>query len=162
MWCRQKTLKSWKGTLEKIVRIQWMKKISKDLPEVYLRNLGLQVSSFLMYYLQIYESYPFQTWAFDDSWVHEYHENGCSRRDGVATHRWSRVWTRSEDTACKMRMRWVKTAFHTPSSNSWRRSGTSIVWKLKPNFARRGVNYLSDVVRPETTYACGYHRSNSK
>jgi hypothetical protein len=35
--------------------------------------------------------------------------------------------------AYNIHIRWVKIAFHTPSSNSWRRSGTNIEKKSNPN-----------------------------
>jgi hypothetical protein len=35
--------------------------------------------------------------------------------------------------AYRIRIRWVKVAFHTPSSNSWRRSGTNMEKKSNPN-----------------------------
>jgi hypothetical protein len=41
-------------------------------------------------------------------------------------------WIHSFPAAYKIRMRCVKIAFQTPSSNSWRRSGTKSEKKLKP------------------------------
>jgi hypothetical protein len=42
----------------------------------------------------------------------------------------------SPPAAYRILIRWVKIAFHTPSSNLWRRSTTNIEKKLKPKFER--------------------------
>jgi len=50
------------------------------------------------------------------------------------TYRQFNAWILSTPATYSTRNRWVKMAFQTPSSNSWRRSGTSMEKKLKPNW----------------------------
>lgn len=51
--------------------------------------------------------------------------------DMCTTYLWSSSWIEEGLTSCRMRIRWMKSDFQTPSSTSWRKSTTNMSNTLK-------------------------------